>query len=977
MRNSLLKTSPLALSLLLLACATDSESGVVAKSEYALETGSACSGVGDESPLAQAACGAGRLVGAAVAYQPLTTEPAYASALAREFTYVTAENAMKWGSLQPTSSTTWDFTQADAIVNAARANGQLVKGHALVWHQQLPPFVNASLNANQLDKLLRTHMKQTLKRYAGKVVSWDVVNEAVQDDGSLRQSVFLQVLGPNYIRDSFIAAHEYDPSAKLYYNDYGIEVVNPKSNGVYALLRQLVQQGVPVHGIGMQAHIDARYAPTSAQLRANFQRFAELGLAINLSELDVRVAGIPGTRVQKLALQQQIYHQVVSACLQTPACDATTVWGVSDKYSWIDGLYGADDPLPLADDYTRKPAYYGMVDALVGLTPDLPGTAPNLVRSGSFETDAAGFGGFGTAGVTLTTANPHTGKKSALGAGRTASWQGPAVNLTDLVLPAFEYDASAFARVAGAENATVSMSLKTQCSGQSATYQSLHAAGVSASDWTQLAARFTVPNCTLQEVTLYFEGPAAGVDIALDDVAVRERAEPLGPSIVGNGTFESGVSGWFGFGNVALSASTNANTGAGSLLASGRTDTWQGPATSLLGGATAGATYRARAFAKIAGASSAPLRMTIKSVCDGSAAYTNVAAASASDLGWVELSGSYQVPLCSNLSELTLYFEGPAAGVSVLLDDVSVAQRLAIPVVEPPSNFNLAGNGGGELGIAQWANFGSTVAQSSAFAHSGTYSIVGAARAGSWAGPAYGVPAGEGSYKVEVFALQNSGAAANLTLSAKTTCNGADSYPFLGSVSAESGTWVKLSGTLNIPSGCSVAQVYINGPDAAVDIYADDLTVVPATVVNLAANPGLESGATGWQGFGAALSVTTTIVRSGAASALVTGRTADWQGGAYAAVPTGPGTYAASIAARHAAASEVALRLSAKLTCGGVDSYPTLATVTAPAGTWVTLGGNFAVPDGCTAALVYVHQAGGAVFPDLYLDDLSLLPVPR
>jgi hypothetical protein len=258
-------------------------------------------------------------------------------------------------------------------------------------------------------------------------------------------------------------------------------------------------------------------------LLTNFQRFADLGLSINISEMDVRVAEIAGTMVDKLALQQQIYHRVVSACVATSACDAVTTWGISDAYSWVDSTFGPDDPLPFDEAFDEKPAYYGMVDGFVGNSPDAEGVAPNLVRSGSFETDAYGWYGFGSAAPVVTSAFAHTGSKSAVGAGRTDTWQGPAVNLTSLVQPGFEYETEAFVRIAGATSDAVSMSLKTECAGEPAAFDNVAATTATDGDWNLLSGTFLVPDCELVDVALYFEGPAAGVDVLVDDGRTRTR----------------------------------------------------------------------------------------------------------------------------------------------------------------------------------------------------------------------------------------------------------------------------------------------------------------------------------------------------------------------------------------------------------------------------------------------------------------------
>ncbi|HEX9620935.1 MAG TPA: endo-1,4-beta-xylanase [Polyangiaceae bacterium] len=938
-----------------------------------------CAGEQDASRiLPSAACSTGRWVGAAVAFAPLTGEPPYAELLAREFNYVTPENATKWGSLQSDDPEVWDFTQADAIIDAAVAAGQQIKGHTLIWHSQLPAYVNDSLTDAELVRAMRRHIATTVKRYKKVIDGWDVVNESFNGDGSYRDTVFHRKLGEDYIPRAFRMARQADRNAELYYNDFGIETINAKSDAVYALVSDLVARRVPIDGVGFQMHLDARFPPTTEQFVENFARFAELGLSINISELDVRIAQVSASPAEKLALQQQIYHRVASACVMTPTCSAVTTWGFTDRHSWIDSTFGPDDPLPFDDDYVAKPAYYGMVDGMLGLAPDPAGTAPNLVASGSFEVDARGWFGFGIAGTSVTDAAAHTGSKSGIGAGRTATWQGPAVNLNQLVQPAFEYDASAFARIAGASSDVLRMTLKTRCAGESDSFMGLASAQGSDSGWVELTGTFTVPDCTLEEVTLYFEGPAAAVDILVDDVAVRTRGEPLGPNVVSNGDFETGVGGWFGFGSVTVQHSTTeANTGTGSAFVTGRTATFNGPGHNLLPEVILGATYRFSGFVKIAGAASATAQLTVKSRCDGVDSFRQIGQVTANELGWTEISGSYLVEPCA-LSELTLFAEGPPAGVDIFLDDVSVRQRLSVPVQEPPEAYNVLGNGGVELGTSGWTSFGGgAFAQTTDFVRSGSFAGVGMNRTASFQGPSALLPTGEASYALSIHALQNSAETVNLVLTGRRTCDGASTFHFIGSTSAAPATWVNITGNLSVPAGCTLVQIYVeqNGGSTFPNIYVDDLVATPTSVVNLAGNPGLELGvAGGWQGFGVTFVQTAAQVHSGSFAGVATGRTASFQGGSYF-LPTGVGDYSISIFARQDGGSALTLLLSAKTVCNGVESFLTLASLSAPSGTWVELQGSIGVPPGCTSVQTYVQQNGGSAFPDIYLDDITILPL--
>ena len=972
-----------AVSVLSLGCGAEERASEATLGETSLAVESAgggkpraCSSHRDDAfPLPAEACATRRLVGAAVSADALAADAAYKNALATEFSYVTPENAMKWGVLQPVDATHWDFTQADAIVAAAQSADQSIKGHALVWHQQLPPFVTDALSAKELKQDLERHIATVVGHYRGVVRAWDVVNEAIADDGTLRDSVFSRKFGQDFIANAFRRAHQADKKAKLFYNDYGTETANTKSNAVYALVSSLQSAGVPIDGVGFQMHLDARFPPSEADIEANFARFADLGLSVNVSELDVQVAGLSGTRAEKLAVQKQIYQRVVAACVATPACEAITTWGFTDRYSWVDGTFGPDDPLELDDSLGRKPAYYGMVDGFAGLEPDAEGSAPNLIPNATFEAGTDGWFGVGIPAVGVVN-KEHSGKQALVATGRTDTWQGPGTNITALVEPGWTYDASAWVSLKGAKSDAARLSAKITCDGAAPAYATVAAVAAVKKEYTLLAGTLALPLCALSEVLLYAEGPAAGVDVLLDDVAVRPLSEPLGPNAITNSDFEAGIADWVTWAG-AIAPSAVAHGGTGSVVVSGRTDTWQGPVYDLLARVTPGATYKIGGFARIAGAASAPVSSIVVSTCDGANTYTQVAAATATDQGFVALGGSYLVPTC-NLTGLFLYFQGPPAGVDVIVDDVTALQRLSIPVVvppPPPPAVNLAGNGGFELGVTGWFGFGASVAQSATVVHEGAAAGVAVGRTANWQGPAYALPSGPASYDIGLFVQQASGAAITLALSSKLTCNGADAYGTIVATSAPSDTWTLLQGTLTVPAGCSAAVVYVQQFDGTTfpDLYVDDLTVTPLSVSNLSGNPGFESGTGGWGTYGATLAQTTALVHGGVAAGLSSGRSADWMGPAFS-FPTGAGSYSASLFALQSSGVDVPLLVSAKLTCNGVDNYPTVAAVTAPSGAWVELAGTFTVPSGCTAVDVFLHQSGGTTFPDLYVDDLTALP---
>jgi len=305
-----------------------------------------------------------RYFGTAVNDRLLGSDAAYTKLLNAQFSQVTPENAMKWGPLEPTQGNI-DWTAADALVASAQANGQKVRGHTLVWHSQLPAFIgDGHLTKAQLNATVKAHMDAEMGRYKGKIYAWDVVNEGFNDDGTMRQSVFYTTLGEGYIADAFRWAHAADPAAKLYINDYDTDDINPKSDGLYALVKKLKADGVPIDGVGFQAHLDLDNSfPT--QMAANLQRFAALGVEVAVTELDVRLA-TPSTAAT-LKTQADYYKQVVEACLSTPECVGITVWGISDRDSWVPSVFPGKGEADLYDsNLAPKPALAAVQQALMG-----------------------------------------------------------------------------------------------------------------------------------------------------------------------------------------------------------------------------------------------------------------------------------------------------------------------------------------------------------------------------------------------------------------------------------------------------------------------------------------------------------------------------------------------------------------------------------------------------------------------------------
>ena len=295
---------------------------------------------------------------------PFTHDRRYRRILAAEFNSVTPENQLKWEFVHPRQGR-YNFTApdgADAIVRFARRHRQHVRGHTLVWHSQNPAWLEqGNFTPRQLRRILRNHSVNVVGRYEGRIQQWDVANEIFDDRGNLRlqENIWLRELGPGIIADAFRWAHRADPKARLFFNDYGVESINAKSNAYYRLIQELRAEGVPVHGFAVQGHLSIEF-PFPGDLEANLQRFDDLGLATAVTEIDVRMElGADGVPTQaQLQQQADYYRRALQACLNVDGCRSFTLWGFTDRYSWVPVFFPTQGAATVMwEDYERKPAY--------------------------------------------------------------------------------------------------------------------------------------------------------------------------------------------------------------------------------------------------------------------------------------------------------------------------------------------------------------------------------------------------------------------------------------------------------------------------------------------------------------------------------------------------------------------------------------------------------------------------------------------
>ncbi|KAJ1541914.1 hypothetical protein HK405_010333, partial [Cladochytrium tenue] len=297
------------------------------------------------------------------------TNTAYVAILSdsSEFGQLTPGNTMKWQYTEPTQNT-FSFTQGDVIASLAATNGQKLRCHTLVWYQQLPSWVTGGTWTNAtLIAAMQNHIKNEVTHYAGQCYAWDVVNEAFNDDGTYRTSIFYQVIGPAYIPLAFQAAAAADPTAKLYYNDYNIESAGNKATAAQNLVKSLKAAGVRIDGVGMQGHFIVGSTPTQAALTSNMQAFTALGVEVAVTELDVRML-LPSTTAL-LTQQATDYASVIKACLAVSGCVGVTVWDFDDAFSWVPNTFSGYGAADLYDaNLSAKPAYTAVASAFGAVT---------------------------------------------------------------------------------------------------------------------------------------------------------------------------------------------------------------------------------------------------------------------------------------------------------------------------------------------------------------------------------------------------------------------------------------------------------------------------------------------------------------------------------------------------------------------------------------------------------------------------------
>ncbi|KAK4221801.1 glycoside hydrolase superfamily [Podospora fimiseda] len=316
-----------------------------------------------------------------------------------EFGQLVPENGQKWESIQG-SRGSFNYQQGDITANTARSSGQGLRCHTLVWHSQLPNWVaSGSWNRDTLTQVIDTHMANVMTHYKGQCYAWDVVNEAINDDGTWRNSVFLRVFGTDYLPLSFNLAKKHDPDTKLYYNDYNLEYNGAKCDRAVEIVNIVQKAGAPIDGVGFQGHLIVGSTPTRAQLNTMLRRFTSLGVEVAYTELDIRHASLPAN-AQANQRQAQDFANVVGSCLDVQGCIGVTVWSFTDKYSWIPETFpGEGDALIYDRNFNKKAAWTAISSVLAAAATGAPqppsstsvpaGPTTTLVTSTRAPTSAA------------------------------------------------------------------------------------------------------------------------------------------------------------------------------------------------------------------------------------------------------------------------------------------------------------------------------------------------------------------------------------------------------------------------------------------------------------------------------------------------------------------------------------------------------------------------------------------------------------
>ncbi|PXW90913.1 endo-1,4-beta-xylanase [Streptohalobacillus salinus] len=297
--------------------------------------------------------------------------------LTEQFNSITAENEMKFENIHPEKDR-YDFSNSDYFLEVAKANGIALRGHTLVWHNQTPAWFFEDENGHAVSReilleRMQAHIETVVGRYKGQIYAWDVVNEAISDEEGVffRPSKWLEIIGEDFIDHAFRFAHAADPTAKLFYNDYNES--NPgKREKIYTLIKGMKARGIPIHGMGLQAHWNL-YDPSLLDIETAIERYSECGVELHITEMDVSMFRFDDKRTDlieptkdMLEAQAQRYQDFFKLFLKHRAkITSVTFWGISDRYTWLSDfpVKGRKNwPFLFDTNNQPKPAYDRVLD---------------------------------------------------------------------------------------------------------------------------------------------------------------------------------------------------------------------------------------------------------------------------------------------------------------------------------------------------------------------------------------------------------------------------------------------------------------------------------------------------------------------------------------------------------------------------------------------------------------------------------------
>lgn len=334
--------------------------------------------------LRQLAVRSGRYFGTCAQVQNLLADPAYAALVTGQCSVLVPENELKWGTLRPSPTQPFNFAPADVALAFAEQHGMRVRGSCFTWTNDLPWWFDAYVTPQNALQVLEEHITTVMTRYKGRVFSWDVANEATYG-GGYYPTPWAKLLGPRYLDAAFRIAHRTDPGAQLLLNEYNLEYSNAYSRerqrAVLRVLDELLSRGVPVHGLGVQGHLEwaaMAHQFDARQHRSFLRRVAAMGLRVVITELDVTDVNLPTDPVTRDRGVAAAYQRYLETVLDEPCVDGIVSWGLSDKYTWINS--SNEKRFQRADGHAERPLPF---DGSMGAKPARDATARALMSAGA------------------------------------------------------------------------------------------------------------------------------------------------------------------------------------------------------------------------------------------------------------------------------------------------------------------------------------------------------------------------------------------------------------------------------------------------------------------------------------------------------------------------------------------------------------------------------------------------------------------